>query len=271
MKRTYKYLPEQNKCIGYMGSKGIDCKAQHERTLDCSEAKILVIVPGHAVYVGTEAEHSKDDRYWIGGLPGEAKYYREHALAGVETAGKNAKYLLVFSGGCTRDGTEMSEAQSYLNLCSQNAWLNIKKIESMATTEELARDSFENVVFSVCKFLIVTKRMPEEIVICSWGFKEDRYRFHADTLGLAIKRDAVRYLGVNDPEGDALAKALEGEKRTMKDFILTPHGDSGILLAKRKERDKLGLGDKPYKDYKVQEAFTWLRLAADPDAILREA
>ncbi len=70
---------------------------------DYSRAKYLVMVPGHAVYVGREAASAGNDEYWIGGFKGEAKFYKEHAFAGILEAGKGEKFILIFSGGQTRE------------------------------------------------------------------------------------------------------------------------------------------------------------------------
>ena len=83
--------------------------------------------------------------------------------------------------------------------------------------------------------------MPLEIVICGWGFKEERYRMHADALG--IRQDQLHYKNANNPEGSAadvsspLGGALKGEKKTIADFVATPFGNSGILLQKKLDKE----------------------------------
>jgi len=231
------------------------------------DARCLVLVPGHAVYIGRSIEHSVSDKYWIGGFPGEAGYYTEHALAGIEEA-RSSSHLLVFSGGQTREAAGvMSEAQSYWFLGDQYSWNNRDGVKSRALVEDFARDSLENLAFGIGVFARVTERMPDDIVLCGWGFKEDRYRLHADALG--ISQDQLHYVKVNNPEGSEddlsspLGGALKGEKKTVADFIETPFGNDGVLLQKRLQRDPYLRGDNAYLYYQLyflrQEIFPLLR------------
>ncbi len=170
----------------------------------------------------------------------------------------------MFSGGQTREAAgAMSEAQSYWFLGQQYNWNNKVGMEKIATVDDFARDSFENVAFSVGKFAMATGKMPLEIVICGWGFKEERYRMHADALG--IRQDQLHYINVNNPEGSAadvsspLGGALKGEKKTIADFVATPFGNSGILLQKKLQRDPYIRGDAAYRYYNLNELFPLLR------------
>lgn len=53
--------------------------------------------------------------------------------------------------------------------------------------QEHARDSFENLVFSVCRFREVTGRYPVNVVVASFEFKHERF------AGLHLK--ALRWPG----------------------------------------------------------------------------
>jgi len=129
------------------------------------EARRLVIVPGHAVYVGTEPFHSKLDKFWIGGFPGEASYYTDHARAGAVETANGKQFILLFSGGQTREAAgPISEGQSYWSLANQNNWFNKSDIKERAFTEDFARDSLENMAFGVGRFAQITGRKPEEII-----------------------------------------------------------------------------------------------------------
>ncbi|MDE1855025.1 MAG: hypothetical protein KGH57_01745 [Candidatus Micrarchaeota archaeon] len=210
----------------------------------------LVIVPGHAVYVGKEKEHANNDDYWLGGFRGEAPYYTQHALAGVDIAGKLSKSLLVFSGGITRDvqrpdgetSLPLSESQSYYILAGQFRWNELPEVRARATIDDFARDSFENVAFSTAVFYRMAKKMPDKVVVCGWEFKRTRYLMHADALGLPM-RDFT-YLGVNNPEGiderdlsTPLGKAIAGEEKAVGDFATCPLGNVGPLYDKKLKRD----------------------------------
>jgi hypothetical protein len=224
-------------------TKGRDSFRRIARKLD-----ELVLVPCHAVYVGKEQDHILMDEYWIGGFPGEAELYAEHADAGVVETAKKKKALLIFSGGQTREKAgPISEAQSYYMLEEQKDWLGTD-VAIRAITEEFARDSFENLLFSVCRFHQCTGKEPRHITVCSFGFKASRYKAHADALGISEK---LFYQEVNNPAGDAddpnspLAKALAGEQETSYLFAKYPTGDQGTLLAKKLKRDPFARGN-PY-------------------------
>ena len=76
----------------------------------------LVIVPGHAVYVGTCASDPYDGKKWKGTYTGykyndEVPNYVRHIQRGVNLVDQDPGALLVFSGGKTRVETEISEAE----------------------------------------------------------------------------------------------------------------------------------------------------------------
>jgi hypothetical protein len=52
-------------------------------------------------------------------------------------------------------------------------------------SEEYARDSYENVLFSLCRFFEVTGRYPEKVTVIGFQFKEKRFK--------DLHRKAVRF------------------------------------------------------------------------------
>ncbi len=107
------------------------------------------------------------------------------------------------------------------------------------------------------RFAQITGEKPGTIIICGWTFKEERYRQHADALG--IEQWRVHYVGVNNPEGEALAVAKKGEIKTLADFEASPLGMDGILAKKRIQRDPFLRGRGAYLYYRVGELFPMLR------------
>lgn len=105
------------------------------------------------------------------------------------------------------------------------------------TTEEFARDSYENVLFGVARFHECTNRFPELITVVSWRFKERRFAHHAATMCWPMPRFAFE--GVSNPQGDKLDSALVQEERTLESFQLDPMGYSrgGVLLSKKMSRN----------------------------------
>lgn len=60
--------------------------------------------------------------------------------------------------------------------------------------QEHARDSFENLLFSVCRFREVTGRYPAHITVVSFEFKHERIAgLHAKALRWPLQR--LRFLG----------------------------------------------------------------------------
>jgi hypothetical protein len=201
----------------------------------------LVLVPGHGVYIGKKPDHIPLDEHWVGIFPGEGKYYAEHADAGVLKTAELEKALLIFTGGQTRaPAGPRSEAMSYWLLEDQKNWLDNPDVKKQATTEEYARDSFENVQFGIARFKQCTGEYPKHISVCGWGFKKDRFNFHAETLGIL---DIFTYIGVNEPEGVENVRGFE--EKTLEDFRQFPRGDQGVLLEKKLKRDPFLRGN-PY-------------------------
>jgi len=212
----------------------------------------LVIVPGHASFKRTVSpviplpENVLDDQYWAlePFQAGEPRYYGEHISHGIQLANEDQAQL-VFSGGRTREesGSIWSEALSYyrtakeLYLPNDDAYPTLKKVMAGIALEEFARDSFQNIEFPLLNFVNRYGTTPQHIKVVGWGFKEDRFKHHASTLG--IPSGAFSYEGVNNP--DDLDSALAGETKAAVDFKRVPRGDSGELQDKRNRRN-------PYHD-----------------------
>ena len=115
----------------------------------------LILVAGHAVYVGRNQRRAFGDKSWVlrDFQKGEPPCYVEHIRLGVELAASDAKSLLVFSGGQTRlEAGPKSEGQSYWLLAEQFGWWQKADVQNRATVEEFARDSFENLLFGIARF-----------------------------------------------------------------------------------------------------------------------
>ena len=60
-----------------------------------------------------------------------------------------------------------------------------KMLLERVVSEEFARDSYENVLFSLCRFHEITGRYPEKVTVIGFGFKEKRF--------MELHRKAVRF------------------------------------------------------------------------------
>jgi len=192
------------------------------------DLKNLILVAGHAVYTGDDFDKpEKDDNWFLQAFQkGEPPFYIEHIRQGVELAEKDRTALLVFSGGQTRlEAGPRSEAQSYWMIAHHFHWWWWTNVQLRATTEEFARDSFENVLFGICRFWECTGSYPTNLTVVSWGFKRRRFEMHLNAIGFPTGR--FIFAGVNDPVD--LIGALRGEKDNALDpYAKDPYGTGAV-------------------------------------------
>ncbi|KAG5189225.1 hypothetical protein JKP88DRAFT_206340 [Tribonema minus] len=205
----------------------------------------LIMVPGHAITMGDGlAAAPETDEAWH-----LLDYQREHDVGitfvdhiqgGVTLAAADTAALLLFSGGQTRaDAGPKSEGFSYFAVAEANSWWGQPQVRGRAASEEFARDSFENLLFSVARFREITGHYPEKITIVGYDFKRDRYvNQHAAALRYPAR--AVSYLGIA-PRGARFdtAGATAGEAaHAALPFKTDPYGcGSPVLADKRRDRN----------------------------------
>mmetsp|Transcript_18954 Transcript_18954/g.37920 ORF Transcript_18954/g.37920 Transcript_18954/m.37920 type:complete len:339 (-) Transcript_18954:17-1033(-) len=186
-----------------------------------SKAADLVIVTGHAVlnFRSSLDRAGFDDDCWYL-LPyqiqrGMPQAIEAHIRAGVAEAAKNVDALLVFSGGETRrDVGPVSEGASYFAVADAlSLWgSSSNTVRARTVTEEFATDSYENVLFSICRFHEITGAYPRHITVVSFSFKQRRFEdMHAYALRWPSER--LSYVGVDPPPktGFDLAFQTKGE------------------------------------------------------------
>ena len=230
-----------------------------------TQATHLIIVAGHSVLISGNVKDSarEDSVWWLydyqrhKGLP---QAIASHIQAGIKLALQDEKSLLVFSGGETRSRTgPETEGSSYFRVADalqlwdgrdiykegENISTNngSSTVRARTTTEEYATDSFENLMFSICRFREVTGKYPTEISVVSFSFKQQRFEtLHSSALQWPSNR--FHYIGV-DPSsstGFNLQESSEGErKNSVLPFQTDPYGcHSDVLQQKRRDRN-------PYK------------------------
>ena len=91
-----------------------------------------------------------------------------------------------------------------------------------AVTEEFARDSFENLLFSICRFYEIVGKWPEQVTIVSWSFKKNRFELHRQAILWDPPRRGYVFDGVNDPVD--LNGAITGENVARQSFGVDPYG-----------------------------------------------
>jgi hypothetical protein len=197
----------------------------------------LVLVAGHAIYIGEGLDTPERDQDWIlkGFQRGEPPQYIEHVRFGVDLAASKPNSLLVFSGGQTRsEAGPRSEGQSYWTLADRFLWWGHADVRSRATTEEFARDSFENFLFGIARFRESTVHYPKSIEIVGWKFKNERFDLHRRAVRWP-SGDRFTYHGVNNPHD--LDTSQSGEARVLGAFSTDPFGTEADLLKKRSLRN----------------------------------
>lgn len=212
-----------------------------------SRTNHLIIVAGHSVTISGHLEDAGEDEtdwflldYQKGqGLPEAIK---GHIQAGIDEAHRDVDSLLIFSGGETRAVTgPLTEGSSYFHVAdAMKMWPRGGTVRARTATEEFATDSFENFMFSICRFKEVTGHYPTKITIVSFSFKENRFtRLHASALGWPQSK--LVFIGIDPPAstGFDLQRATEGEwKNAAAPFETDPYGcHSEVLQQKRRQRN----------------------------------
>jgi hypothetical protein len=204
-----------------------------------SELENLIIVAGHAIFIADHFGRPEDGASWClqPFQKGEPSFYIEHIRQGVELAAGDAASLLVFSGGRTRPTADRrSEATGYFQLAGQFNWWHKSGVEERTTTEEFARDSFENLLFSLCRFRECAGQYPQTVTVVSWAFKAPRFDLHRQAIRFPESR--FHFAGANNPVD--LTSARRAEQWTLEAFAEDPYG----VRESPVEADKLLLGDK---------------------------
>lgn len=201
----------------------------------------LVMVAGHAVYTSSSCDKADREGSWFlesyQKHPGQALTFVRHIEAGIKAVASDEKALLLFSGGETRkDAGPRSEAQSYWSVAESSNWFGAKQeVRWRALTEEHARDSFENLLFSICRFKELSGDYPMNITVVSYDFKENRF---ANLHRLALRFPAARFFYKGTPASPtASVTASKGEANVQVLFQEDPYGCVGPLHKKRVARD----------------------------------
>jgi hypothetical protein len=239
--------------------------------VDDSRLRDLVLVAGHAAFKanvsGVPAAVDSDDAWVLQSFQtGEPPFYVEHIRRGVVLAANNPAALLLFSGGRTRpDAGEWSEAKTYLDIArARQFWISdtmsarLKGIrEGLAARtnlENFARDSFENLLFGICRFQQLVGSYPRTVTVASWAFKSARFHLHREAIRFPAYR--FRFVGVNDPLD--LSDALKGERTALHSFSGDPFGSGPDLSGKRLKRNPFNQQHTYGECPGMRELFTFI-------------
>jgi hypothetical protein len=234
----------------------------------------LVLVAGHAVYTGVDFHLANREDSWFlepyQQVEGEAQSFVDHIALGASLAARDPSALLLFSGGQTRSAAgPRSEGLSYWVVAEAAGWFAeevgkaareaererggderaqqaaaegaVASVRARAYTEEHARDSFENLMFGLCRFYEVTGHYPRHVTVVSYTLKQRRFE---EVHRAALRFPPSRFSFVGTPIPPAAVGAQEGEARTVAGFAKDPYGcdPKGELAAKRTRRDPFAVG-----------------------------
>ena len=212
-----------------------------------SGCRNLVVVAGHAPFkesVTTISEHPERDDLWVlqPFQRGEPPLYINHIRRGVDLLRSDPQSLLIFSGGYTRHeaGLRWSEAATYAALAAHFRWWldedpksSPPDLAGRIATEDFSRDSFENLLFSLCRFQQLTGHYPRRVTLVSWEFKAARFDWHRAAIGFPA--DRFHYEGCHQPK--ILEAALKGEAVTLDEFMVNRYGTGRAMVEKRAARN----------------------------------
>ena len=194
----------------------------------------LILVAGHAIPYRFDRLDSDDGWFLKHFQAGEGAFYVEHIRRGVELTAADPAALLVFAGGQTdRAAGPRSEAQGYWLAADHYGWFGSPGVRERAAMEEFSLDSFQNLLFGLCRFREIAGEYPGHVTAVGWSFKGPRFELHREALGLPANR--FRYEGVNDPPSLADNEKFEVERRAI--FAQDPYGSGPEPTAKRAARN----------------------------------
>ena len=203
----------------------------------------LVVVAGHAPFTGSDFTHPLEQDAWYlepyQRVPGQVESLMEHMQRGVAAAALNPESLLLFSGGATRAAAgPLSEGGSYWSVSQAAGWFGLAGVRERAHTEEYARDTHENLLFSLCRFHELTGAWPRNVTVVGYEFKRRRVtQLHRAALRFPEHR--LTYLGTEAPQP---AAAEEAERAVTAAWAAQPFGCGAELLEKRIARDPFARG-----------------------------
>mmetsp|Transcript_952 Transcript_952/g.2861 ORF Transcript_952/g.2861 Transcript_952/m.2861 type:complete len:358 (-) Transcript_952:238-1311(-) len=252
----------------------------------------LVMVAGHAI-LRAGALDGVDVRDSAWHLEG---YQRDqdlpvalvgHIRRGVEAAAADPGALLVFSGGQTRPGAgPRDEGSGYYRVAEHFAWWGHARrstttapsgvpVSERTVTEDYAADSFQNLLFSLCRFREVVGRYPTRVTVVSFEFKKRRFQdLHRKALRFPLLH--FDFLGVQPPAVSRfdVARAEHGEfEHSVRYFEADPYGcRTPALAAKRSARNPFRR-TTPYTLAcpDIRSLFNWCGPGPFPDRLPWEA
>ena len=185
------------------------------------------MVPGHGVFI----DGKWDVAHWLRRFVPDIE---EQIRVAIKEYASSEDALIVFSGGQTHQEVgRVSEAESYIDAAKA---MGFKPDPKIILAEDFARDSFENVLFSLCRFRQVTGTYPDKYVVLGFGFKQERFvNEHRRAIRFPLERFEYREIPERTLETEEQVN-LE-RKGTIPQFRADPYGCKPPLSTKKIERN----------------------------------
>ncbi|KAG1745444.1 uncharacterized protein EDB91DRAFT_1120901 [Suillus paluster] len=210
----------------------------------------LVIVPGHAIWTGTQPDEVLNEDRWTleeyqrGGGGFRIAAFVEHIRRGVEITLKDDTSLLIFSGGQTRLQSTTTEAESYMRLATslglfypESKGTHHEPYFPRATTETHALDSYQNFLFSVARFHEMTGRYPLRVTVVGYEMKRRRFE-ELHRAAIRFPSHNFEYIGIEPAGEQETESARMGEVNNgYAPYNIDLYGCHDFLLAKRRGRN----------------------------------
>jgi len=213
----------------------------------------LIIVAGHGISKTINEVPTEVNKWNIKSFQTEEiNTFISHIITGILIAKYNKNSTLIFSGGQTQNvAGPLTEGQSYWYIANAMHWLDLENIKERATSEEFARDSYENLIFSICRYHEFTGKYPKFITLISYPYKHYRF-FNLHREAIKYPEDKFQFVGMTyDLIEDGTPSVIFPSKITeipddLPDFELNhsisnfktdPYGCKGVLLQKKKDRN----------------------------------
>lgn len=199
----------------------------------------LILLPGHGIQWCTEIGKSpKDESCWYlqSFQHGQVPLFLEHIRRAIEEAANDPKSLLVFSGGQTRPGVGLrTEAHSYFAAAEAMGFFadfDGTNVYDRSISEDFAKDSLENLMFSVCRFKQIVGHFPRKITVVGFPFKGPRFiELHRKAINFPLEN--FKYIGV-EVRGIKQGHITDGAYTDFKNDL---YGCGSKLKQKRESRN----------------------------------
>ncbi|ORX57930.1 hypothetical protein BCR36DRAFT_344821 [Piromyces finnis] len=192
----------------------------------------------------------------------EINTFLTHILTGILIAKYNKNSTLIFSGGQTQNRAgPMTEGQSYWFIANSMKWLDIENIKERATSEEFAKDSYENLIFSICRYHEFTGKYPKFITLISYPYKQYRF-FNLHRKAIKYPENKFQFVGITYDliDEDNSSKIFPEKitempdnlpdfevKHSINNFKKDPFGCEGVLKQKKIDRNPFNRNN-PYSN-----------------------